>query len=74
MITVLRTKVKNAAVLFVKTLEAMDEFDLCLFISLSIYNAAHIGSYFGRQYPELGLGFKALCKSMLSLMREKMSV
>lgn len=58
MLTSLRTKVKNSAVLIVKTIEDMDEFELCLFVLLSIYNAAKIGQYFGGKYPELGQDLK----------------
>ena len=65
MLIMIRTKVKNAAVLIVKTIEDMDEFELCLFIFLSIYNARNIGTYFGRKYPELGLHLKSILVNIL---------
>jgi len=65
MLMIIRTRVKSAAILVVKTLEDMDEVDLCLFIFLSIYNAHNIGSYFGRKYPGLGHDLKGLLLSLI---------
>jgi len=65
MLMMIRTRVKSAAIQVVKTLEDMEEVDLCLFVFLSIYNAYNIGSHFGRKYPGLGHELKGLLFSLI---------
>lgn len=69
-----RTKMKSLGVLIEKTFEDMDEFELCLFACMSIYNAKNIGQYFGGKYPELGSHVKVWLHQALMLITEMFDV